>query len=87
MITSLDEMLHIAFYTYNVLLPRNYCIKFAFHFNLRTCTNHMQKIQKAKYPIRNTASIINNHYHILFNILKSHVTSVSLYLNATLNNI
>jgi hypothetical protein len=27
MITSLDEMLHIAFYTYNVLLPRNYCIK------------------------------------------------------------
>jgi hypothetical protein len=36
MITSLDEMLHIAFYTYNVLLPRNYCIKFVFQFNLRT---------------------------------------------------
>jgi hypothetical protein len=32
MITSLDEMLHIAFYTYNVLLPRNYCIKFVFQF-------------------------------------------------------
>jgi hypothetical protein len=30
---------------------------------------------------------INNYYHILFNILKSHVTSVSLYLktNSTQN--
>ena len=81
MITSLDEMLHIAFYTYNVLLPRNYCIKFVFQFNLRTCTNHMVKIQKAKYLVRNTANIINKYYHISFNILKSHVTSISLYLN------
>jgi hypothetical protein len=80
MITSRDEMLHIAFYTYNVLLPRTYCIKFVFQFNLRTCTNHMQKIQKAKYLVRNTANIINNYYHILFSILKRHVTSVSLYL-------
>jgi hypothetical protein len=39
--SHIDEMLHIAFYTYNVLLPRNYCIKFVFQFNLRTCTNHM----------------------------------------------
>jgi hypothetical protein len=39
--TILDVMLHIAFYTYNVLLPRKYCIKFVFQFNLRTCTNHM----------------------------------------------
>ena len=80
MITSLDEMLHIAFYTYNVLLPRNYCIKFVFQFNLRTCKNHMYKIQKAKYLVRNTANLINNYYHILLNILKSHVTSVSLNL-------
>ena len=85
MITSRDEMLHIAFYTYNVLLPRTYCIKFVFQFNLRTCTNHMQKIQKAKYLVRNTANIINNYYHILFNILKSQVTSVSLYLNQSLS--
>ena len=40
----------------------------------------MSKIQKAKYLVRNTASIINNYYHILLNILKSHVTSVSLNL-------
>ena len=83
MITSLDEMLHIVFYTYNVLLPRNYCIKFVFQFNFRTYTNHMVKIQKAKYLVRNTAIIINKYYHISFNILKSHVTSVSLYLKCT----
>ena len=42
-----------------------------------------RKFKKAKYLVRNTANIINNYYHILFNILKSHVTSVSLYLNLT----
>ena len=84
MITSLDEMLHISFYTYNVLLPRNYCIKFVLQFNLRTCTNHIQKIQKTKYLVRNTTNIINNYYHILINILKSHVTSVSFYLKSVI---
>jgi hypothetical protein len=40
--------------------------------------------QNAPYYIKNLEilndNIINNYYHILFNILKSHVTSVSLYL-------
>jgi hypothetical protein len=34
-------MFYLAFYTYNVLFPRKYCIKFVFQFNLRACTNHM----------------------------------------------
>jgi hypothetical protein len=53
MITSLDEMLHIAFYTYNVLLPRNDCIKFVFQFNMRRIlrriyTFHIQCIIKVE---------------------------------------
>jgi hypothetical protein len=51
MITSLDELLHIAFYTYNVLLPRNCCIKFVFLFYLRTLFCHFSHRFTKKFSL------------------------------------
>jgi hypothetical protein len=52
-------------------------------FNIMTPDFPYTSENETKYLVRNTANIINNYYHILLNILKSHVTSVSLNLKRT----
>ena len=70
-------MLHMELYTYNVLLPRNYCIQFVFQFNIALecleCTDIDMILRKYRpFSLTSIPLVIQTFVHMPVSVLYVH---------------